>query len=121
MVSESYHPGVLRAIKRVADEGKRHGAPVTVCGEMAGDPFYVLPLIGMGVHHLSMSAASIPQIKRVVRSTTINEAKDVLGRLLDLPTAEAVDYELHRHMLEHYAHLLVSHVAEVDSAEPDGY
>jgi phosphoenolpyruvate-protein phosphotransferase (PTS system enzyme I) len=121
MVSEPYHPGILRAILRVAEEGQRHGAPVTVCGEMAGDPFYVLPLIAMGVRSLSMSAASIPQIKRVVRSTTVNEAKDVLGRLLDLPTAEAVDYELHRHMLEHYAHLLVSHVAEVDSVGPDGY
>jgi phosphotransferase system enzyme I (PtsI) len=120
MVSEPYHPGILRAILRVADECASHDIPVTVCGEMAGDPFYVLPLLGMGVHSLSMSAASIPQIKRVIRSTTIQEARDVLGRLLDLPTAEAVDYELHRHMLEHYAHLLVSHVAESEDAEPNG-
>jgi phosphotransferase system enzyme I (PtsI) len=120
MVSEPYHPGVLRALKRVADEGALRGTPVTVCGEMAGDPFYVLPLIGMGVRRLSMSAAAIPQIKRVVRSTTIQEARGVLGRLLKLPTAEAVDYELHRHMLEHYAHLLVSHVAETGDAGHDG-
>ena len=120
MVSEPYHPGILRAIRRVADECKKRGIPVTVCGEMAGDPFYVLPLLGMGVHSLSMSAASIPQIKRVVRSTTIQEARDVLGRLLDLHTAQEVDYELHRHMLEHYAHLLVSHVAESEDAEPNG-
>ena len=120
MVSEPYHPGVLRALKRVADEGALRDTPVTVCGEMAGDPFYVLPLIGMGVHRLSMSAASIPQIKRVIRSTTIQEARGMLGRLLELPTAEAVDYELHRHMLEHYAHLLVSHAAETGDAEHDG-
>jgi phosphoenolpyruvate-protein kinase (PTS system EI component) len=74
----------------------------------------------MGVRRLSMSAAAIPQIKRVVRSTTIQEARGVLGRLLKLPTAEAVDYELHRHMLEHYAHLLVSHVAETGDAGHDG-
>ncbi|MDA1191554.1 MAG: phosphoenolpyruvate--protein phosphotransferase, partial [Candidatus Poribacteria bacterium] len=111
MVSEPYHPSIIRSVRHVVQEASRHEIPVTVCGEIAGDPFYVLPLIGLGVRRLSMSPASAAQIKRVLRYATVGEAEAFVGSVLRLPTAQAVDYELHRYLLEHYAHLLVANVA----------
>ena len=53
-------PAVLRAIGMAADGAARRGIPVGVCGELAGDPFGALLLLGLGVDSLSLSAAGIP-------------------------------------------------------------
>ena len=52
---EPTHPAVLRTIKAVVDEAHKHGLPVAVCGEMAGDPVYTPLLLGLGVDELSMT------------------------------------------------------------------
>jgi len=105
MASEPYHPGILRALRRVVEEANRAGIPVSVCGEMAGDPFFTLVLLGLGVRELSMHAAAIPVIKRIIRSTTVAEAKTLVHNLMNMPTSQAIDYEVHRYMLDRYGHL----------------
>ncbi|MBM3215864.1 phosphoenolpyruvate--protein phosphotransferase [Candidatus Poribacteria bacterium] len=110
MVSEPYHPGILRSIRQVVQEADRAGIPVTLCGEMAGDPFCVLPLLGTGIRSLSMHPAAIPEIKRIIRNTTIPEAQSLANNLFRLPTAQAVDYEVHRYMADRYGHLLAQAV-----------
>ncbi|MDT8453544.1 MAG: putative PEP-binding protein, partial [Gammaproteobacteria bacterium] len=62
---EPLHPAVLRLIRMTVEAGHRHGIRVAVCGEMAGDELYTLPLLGLGVDELSMQALSVPKIKRV--------------------------------------------------------
>lgn len=68
---EPYHPAVLRLIREVIAQGHKHGIPVGMCGELAGDPRATELLLGMGLREFSMSAGSIPMVKEVIlRSRT---------------------------------------------------
>ena len=75
------HPAVLRVIAQVTQAFHRQGKPVTCCGEMAGDPVAALALLGLGVDGLSMSAASLPAIKQVIRSMELGETQKRLEQL----------------------------------------
>ncbi|MBK1666157.1 phosphoenolpyruvate--protein phosphotransferase [Rhodospirillum rubrum] len=61
------HPAVLRLIQFTVEAAERAGIPVSVCGEMAGDPRLAAVLVGLGVTELSMSAANIPPVKQNIR------------------------------------------------------
>jgi len=87
---DPYHPAVLASIKRVADVGNAAGKPVTVCGEMAGEPVNALLLLGLGVTSLSMSAPSIPQVKEAIRRVTYDEAKGIADRVLGMASGPAI-------------------------------
>jgi len=86
---DGLHPAVLRALMQVVAGARRYGKPVSVCGEMAGDPAAVLLLLGMGIDSLSMSTASLPRIKWVIRSFTRELARTLLDQALEMedPTA----------------------------------
>ena len=62
------HPAVLRLIQFTVEAGLRARIPVSVCGEIAGDPRYTALLLGLGVRELSMSANSVPVVKRRLRA-----------------------------------------------------
>ena len=69
---DPYHPAVLRLIREVIEQGHKHGIPVGMCGELAGDPRATELLLGMGLREFSMSAGSIPLVKEVIlRSKTV--------------------------------------------------
>jgi phosphotransferase system enzyme I (PtsP) len=87
---QSLHPAVLCAVRQVVDEGHRIGKPVSVCGEMAGDPAAALALLGLGVDSLSMSVSSLPRVKWVIRSFTRDEARDVLRDALEMDDPRAI-------------------------------
>jgi phosphotransferase system enzyme I (PtsI) len=61
------HPSVLRLIQFTAEAALRARIPVSICGEMAGDPQYTALLLGLGLRELSMTAASIPRVKKRIR------------------------------------------------------
>ncbi len=61
------HPAVLRLIQFAAQAALRARIPISVCGEMAGDPRYTPLLLGLGLRELSMAAAKIPVIKQRIR------------------------------------------------------
>jgi phosphotransferase system enzyme I (PtsI) len=87
---EPFHPGVLKLIRMVVEAGHEAGIPVGMCGEMAGDPEAAVVLLGMGLDSFSMSAASIPEIKRVIRSVTIQEASALAEEALRLASCREV-------------------------------
>lgn len=87
---DSLHPAVIRAIKQVVETAHRHHKPVSVCGEMAGDPVAAVVLLGMGVDSLSMSAASLLRVKWMIRTLSQAEAKVALRRVLRLNDPRAV-------------------------------
>jgi phosphocarrier protein FPr len=64
---DAMHPAVLRLIAMAADSAARAGIALSVCGEMGGDPAAALALVGLGVHQLSMGAASLPAVRRAIR------------------------------------------------------
>ncbi len=90
------HPAVLRLIHNVVEAADRQGIPVTVCGEMAGDPWFSALLLGLGVDGLSMSPMAIPAVKRAIRSITMEEARVLAGTVLSLRSCE----EIRNHLQE---------------------
>jgi len=76
------HLSILRLIKRVIDAGHEAGKWVGMCGEMAADPSFTTILLGMALDELSMSPLAIPKIKKIVRSTSLTDAKDLANRVL---------------------------------------
>jgi phosphotransferase system enzyme I (PtsI) len=89
-----WHPAILRLIRFVVEAADRHGLPVSVCGEMAGDPLMTLVLVGLGVRVLSMNALAVPTIKRLVRGATARAARKLARQVLSLDTPQAVEQEL---------------------------
>ncbi len=71
----SLHPSVIRAIEQVVLGASRQDTPISVCGELAGDPIGVMVLIGLGIESLSMSTGSLPRAKKVIRSFSMAELK----------------------------------------------
>ncbi len=87
---DSLHPAVVHALNMATSEAKKHRLPVSVCGEMAGDPIAALLLLGMGVNSLSMSASSLQRIKWVIRSFSKRRAKSLLNKSLEMETAKDI-------------------------------
>jgi phosphotransferase system enzyme I (PtsI) len=94
MVASLYSPGdpaVLRLIEQVVQSAERHHIDVNVCGEMSGEPIYTLLLLGMGLKQLSVTPHNIPEIKKIVRSVSLDEARQVAREALGLETARDVN------------------------------
>lgn len=87
----SLHPGVLLSIERVISAARDAAIPVIVCGEMAAAPVYALILIGLGATELSMAAASIPRVRRMVARIEKAEAARVAAECLRCATADDVE------------------------------
>jgi phosphotransferase system, enzyme I, PtsP len=81
---DTLHPAVLDAIARVIRDAHELDTPVSVCGEMAGDPAGALVLLGMGIDSLSMSPASLAGVKRVIRTFTAKRARALADEALRL-------------------------------------
>ena len=74
---------VLRALKRIADTAAAYGKPLTLCGEMGGQPLEAMVLLALGFRGLSMSAASIGRVKAMVLSTNLAEAERFVLSLIN--------------------------------------
>ncbi len=87
---EPLHPAMLRMIGDVAAAAAKANIPVTVCGEMAGDPAIAPILLGLGIKELSMSAVSVPEVKSRVRAMKVSDAQNVVAAARRLPTAAEI-------------------------------
>lgn len=85
------NPAILRLVKRVIEATENVADKFTgMCGEMAGDPYATLVLLGMGLDEFSMSATSIPQIKKIIRSVDMEIAKEIADKALMMESGEEV-------------------------------
>ncbi|MCB1919844.1 MAG: phosphoenolpyruvate--protein phosphotransferase [Candidatus Competibacteraceae bacterium] len=87
---DSLHPVVLAATRHVIEQSRAAGRPISVCGEMAGDPAAALLLLAMGVDSLSMNLGSLLKIKWMIRSVRYEETQALLAEVLELDTATAI-------------------------------
>lgn len=87
---QPFHPAILRMIGNVVKVAKEAGIKVALCGEMAGDPLCVFILVGLGLDELSMNAQSIPMIKQIIRSISMEEARVDMEHIMQLETANEV-------------------------------
>jgi phosphoenolpyruvate-protein phosphotransferase (PTS system enzyme I) len=90
-------PAVLRLIDTVIRAARANDVAVNVCGEMAAEPLYTMLLLGMGIRQLSVTPHNIPEIKKIVRSVTLDEATQVAGEALRMETARDVNNYLREH------------------------
>lgn len=80
----SLHPAVLKAMLQIVQGAAISGTPVSVCGELAGDPLGVMALLGMGIDSLSMSVGSLLRAKKVIMSFSYEELEDLLQQALTM-------------------------------------
>ena len=86
----AFHPAVLGALQQVVDGAQAEGKPISICGEMAGDPGAAVLLMAMGYDVLSMNAASLLKVKSVLRSITLTAAEELLENVMQLDDAEMI-------------------------------
>ncbi|MGD2126593.1 MAG: phosphoenolpyruvate--protein phosphotransferase [Desulfobacteraceae bacterium] len=95
---QPFHPAILRMIRQVVKAAKNRGIEVALCGEMAGDPLCILTLIAMGIDELSLNSWSIPLIKKIIRSISMEAAKADLEKIFQLNTAAKVREHIIKNM-----------------------
>jgi phosphotransferase system enzyme I (PtsI) len=88
-------PAVLRVLASVIRACRHEGTPVTLCGEMAGQPRAFLVLLGMGLTSFSMSPAFVPSIKRLASLVSVDQARSIFRRASELRTTKNVNRFLH--------------------------
>jgi phosphotransferase system enzyme I (PtsI) len=87
---EPLHLSILRLLKSIVDAGHNAGKWVGMCGEMAADPSFTMVLSGLGLDELSVSPVQIPKIKKIIRSTSLFEARALVQDILNSPDNETV-------------------------------
>jgi phosphoenolpyruvate-protein phosphotransferase len=94
LISHLYNPmspSVLSLIKQVIDASHAEGKWTGMCGELAGDENATILLLGMGLDEFSMSAISVPRIKKLIRNVNYQDAKLLAEKALQQPTAAEID------------------------------
>jgi phosphoenolpyruvate-protein phosphotransferase (PTS system enzyme I) len=74
---EPYDPSVFQALRDVADACAEKNKPCSVCGDLASDPLNALVLLGLGYHSVSVAPHFVPEIKYLLRSTTMEKAREL--------------------------------------------
>ena len=87
---DSFNPAVLEAIQKVIDAAHDRNISVSMCGEFAGDKRATEVLLGMGLDAFSMSASSVLQVKKKIRSSSYEKAQKYRDEILALNTPEEV-------------------------------
>ncbi len=89
------HPAVLHLIKEVLRAANRAKIEVSLCGEMGGDPAFVLFLAGLGMRNLSITPPAIPQTKEIIRSVNIKRCQRIAREAAAFDTEQEVREHLH--------------------------
>ncbi|MFH1623995.1 MAG: phosphoenolpyruvate--protein phosphotransferase [Pseudomonadota bacterium] len=99
---EPLHPAVLRVVKHVVNCGHNAGIKVGMCGEMAGEPLYIPILLGLGLDQLSMNALSVLRVKKIIRSITYQESKELLNSIMEFTTASEIKSFVKEEMIKRF-------------------
>ncbi len=87
---EPYNPAVLRLIRTTIEAARKAQIEVSLCGEMAADPGAAVLLLGLGLRELSMSAVSIPEVKRMLLSMKIADAESLAAAVMNMNSSTEV-------------------------------
>ena len=77
------HPAVLRLIQFTIEAASRRGMPISICGEMAGEPRFAPLLLGLGLRNLSMTPRNIPRVKQRIRGLDMVAATGRARAIMD--------------------------------------
>ena len=96
-VYSHFHPSILRALKRLVEDCHEHQKPVSICGEMAGDPLSAVLLMAMGFNTLSMSSSNILRVRKAICHVPMTDAQKLLDDVLHMNNPLVI-----KSWLEHY-------------------
>jgi len=103
LVSELYqefNPVVIRTLKFIIDDARKSKKPVSICGEMAADTLAIPVLIGLGLEELSISPATIPYAKRIIRNFEFKRAKKLVDKCLKMQTEKEIEEAVQNFFIE---------------------
>lgn len=87
---QQFNAAVIRMIKHVIDAGHKRGKWVGMCGEMAGDPLATVLLVGLGIDELSVIPTVLPEIKKIIRTIKLRDAKRIADKALAMATEDEI-------------------------------
>jgi phosphotransferase system, enzyme I, PtsP len=98
---EPLHPAVLGAVAEVVSVARGAGKQVSICGEMASDPLATVLLLGMGLDSLSLSPLFIPVVRKIIRDSNFNTARQIAHDILQMVSVQ----EIKGYLIERYRDL----------------
>jgi phosphotransferase system enzyme I (PtsI) len=96
------HPAIVRSIKYVVDAAHRAGIEVSVCGEVASDPYCIPILMGMQIDAVSIAPQAIPGIKRIIRQVNMEECKQLLRDVLSHATVSKINRKVRQTIFKRF-------------------
>lgn len=96
-IAHLYNPldlSVLRFLKQIVETANAFNVPLSICGEIAGEPKYTMILLGLGFREFSMSTAYLYQVKRIIRSVTISECQELVEKLMQFEKTSEIENTL---------------------------
>ena len=112
-LAEALHPAVVRSLKRVIDAAHREGIGVSVCGELAADPYGLALLLGMGVDTLSASPRFVPGMKHMIRRLDAQTCMDMAHSVLMSTDVTASQRMLRERLQESLGSELAFHTTSI--------
>ncbi|MEQ8211833.1 MAG: phosphoenolpyruvate--protein phosphotransferase [Lacipirellulaceae bacterium] len=86
----SADPAVLRLIQQTVSIATEAGKPVSMCGQMCGNPMYTMLLLGLGLRSMSVTPAAVPEIKRICRSVSVEHCQEIAAHVMKLESARDI-------------------------------
>lgn len=102
---QTLHPAVIKSLKIVISHANKKSIPAIICGEMAGSPFYVPILLGLGATELSMNINSIPRVRKTISGIAIEETKELIKQIENCKTPAQIEETLKKCFSEKWSHL----------------
>jgi len=90
MLYSTVDPAVLRLIRNVIQDAHKAQIDLSVCGEMASEPEYIMLLMGLGVRTISIASPMIPEIKQIIRSVTMEYCNKVARKVLGMDSERQI-------------------------------
>ncbi|HNW82708.1 MAG TPA: phosphoenolpyruvate--protein phosphotransferase [bacterium] len=103
-----YHPAIIRVLFQLVHVAKEQDREISICGEMASDPYLGLVFLAMGVSSLSMTPVAIPIMKKIIRSGFVSEGETLLRKMLLSSEKEEVVKILKEYMTNRYPNVFTS-------------
>ena len=98
---QEFNPAVIRTIAHIVREAKKAHREVSICGEMAADTLAMPLLVGLGLDSLSMSPATLPYAKRIIRSMSYHKAKEMADECIELGSEKEISDRIEKFFKEH--------------------
>jgi phosphoenolpyruvate-protein phosphotransferase (PTS system enzyme I) len=90
------HPAVLMLLAHIISSADKANVPVSMCGEMAGDPMFTRLLLGMGLRQFSMYPAQVPAVKQRIKQSDISEIEPIVRRIVRLEESAKIEEQIER-------------------------